>query len=123
MSMDPALPSVCERPLMPTSGSMVRDYRAECIVSLVVAKAAEGLRGGARGSACGSVGGGAGPGLWHWEVLGGSFAGGAVDRFAEEVGVAGVAGVLLDHVGQQPTQAHPGVGRLIELTVGQRLVQ
>ena len=69
----------------------------------------------------GSAGGGVESGLWHWEVLGGSFAGGAVDRFAEEVGVAGVAGVLLDHVGQQPTQAHPVVGRLIELTVGQRL--
>ncbi len=49
--------------------------------------------------------------------LGGSFAGGSVYRFAEEVGVAGVAGILLDHVGQQPTQTHPAVGRLVELTV------
>ena len=36
--------------------------------------------------------------LRHREVLRGSFAGGAVDRLAEEVGVTGVAGVLLDHV-------------------------
>lgn len=62
-----------------------------------------------------------GPGLWHWKVLGCSLAGGAVGRFAEEVGVTGVAGVFLDNVGQQPTQIHPAVGRLIELTVRQRL--
>ena len=35
-----------------------------------------------------------------------SVAGGAVDAFAEEVGVAVVAGVLLDHVDEHPAQRH-----------------
>ena len=37
----------------------------------------------------------------YWQRL---FAGRAVDAFAEQVGVAVVAGVLLDHVGENPAQ-------------------
>ena len=39
-----------------------------------------------------------------------SVAGGAVDGFAEQVGVAAVAGVLLDHVDDRAPQAVAGVG-------------
>jgi hypothetical protein len=42
---------------------------------------------------------------------------------AEQVGVPGVAGVLLDHVRQQPAQAHPVWGRLLQATAGERLGQ
>ena len=37
--------------------------------------------------------------LWTCHLTGGSVAGLAVDELAQEVGVAAVAGVLLDHVG------------------------
>ena len=44
-------------------------------------------------------------------MSGGLLAGGAVDRFAQQVGVAVVPGVLLDHVDDDPAQARrPAVG-------------
>lgn len=64
-----------------------------------------------------------GPGSRDWELPGGSFSGRAVDRFAEQICVPGVSGVLLDHVGQQPAEVHPVVGRLVEPAVGQHLGQ
>ena len=57
------------------------------------------------------------------EVLRSAFSSSPVDLLAEQVSVPSVAGVLLDHVGQQPAQAHPVLGRLLQPTAGQRLGQ
>src|SRR5687768_12737427 len=63
------------------------------------------------------------PGSGHREVLRSALSSSPVDLLAEQVGVPGVAGVLLDHVRQQPTEAHPVWGRLLQPTAGQRLGQ
>ena len=53
----------------------------------------------------------------------------AVDRFADQVGVAGVPAVLLDQVAHQAAQVRVlplvvgGVDRLVEAPVGERLAQ
>src|SRR4051812_12660925 len=62
-------------------------------------------------------------GSGHRKVFRSTLSSSPVDALAEQVGVPGVAGVLLDHVGQQPAQAHPLLGRLLQSTAGQRLGQ
>lgn len=57
--------------------------------------------------------------LGNGELARRTLTGGAVDLFAQQVGVTGVARVLLDHVADEPPQTHPTIGSELKTSLSE----